>query len=296
MKEPAFMPIEVEDEGAGAAERVAPPRPLSWLLPSLSDSLFVALIWLLFISGAGWETLLGDADTGMHIRTGDWILARHAVPVRDPFSFTAPETPWYAWEWLGDVAFASAHRLAGLKGVVLFSGVIICLAITILFRHMIWRGAGIPAAFLMSLLAADALRLHFLARPHIFTTLLAVVTLWMLDHDRAKPGRAIWLLVPIAALWVNLHGGFLVLIVALGAYTAAALLRRETSRVWRYGALTAACSIATLANPYGWRLHQHVWTYLRSDWLLKSIDEFQSPVFRSEQSFKFEILLFLGLV
>ena len=53
MKESAFMPIEVEAEGAGAAERVAPPRIRSWLLPSLSDSLFVTLMWLLFISG-GW--------------------------------------------------------------------------------------------------------------------------------------------------------------------------------------------------------------------------------------------------
>jgi hypothetical protein len=232
----------------------------------------------------------------MHIRTGDLILTTHAVPVQDPYSFTVPDAPWYAWEWLADVSFATAHRLAGLKGVVLFSGVIIALAMTILFRHMIRRGAGIPVALLMSLLVADALRMHFLARPHIFTTLLAVITLWMLDRDWARPGRAIWLLVPIAALWVNLHGGFLVLIVALAMYTAAALLHRESVRIWRYGALTVACSIATLVNPYGWRLHRHVWTYLRSDWLLKSIDEFQSPAFRSEQSFKFEILLFLGLM
>lgn len=231
----------------------------------------------------------------MHIRTGELILTSHEVPVRDAYSFTVPNTPWYAWEWLADVVFASVHRLAGLKGVVLFSATIICLAMTILFRHMIWRGTGFHVAVVIILLVTDALRIHFLARPHIFTTLLAAATLWMLDYDWKRRSRAIWLLVPIAALWANLHGGFLVLIVSLAVFTAAALLRREPHRAWRYGLVTTACSAATLLNPYGWELHLHVWSYLRSDWLLKSIDEFQSPVFRSEPMFKFEVLLFVGL-
>ena len=166
----------------------------------------------------------------------------------------------------------------------------------ILFRHMIWRGAGVPVALFYESAGRRRFERSFSGPAAYLHNPVAAVTLWMLDRDWAKPGRAIWLLVPVAALWVNLHGGFLVLIVALVVFSAAALLRRETSRVWRYGALTAACSAATLINPYGWQLHLHIWSYLRSDWLLKSIDEFLSPVFRSEPMFKFEVLLFLGLV
>ena len=294
MNESVPMPVEA---GPAAIPAVRRPRVRIWpfLIPSLSDCLFVTLMWLLFISGVGWLTLLGDGDTGMHIRTGELILNTHAAPVRDPYSFTAPDTPWYAWEWLSDVTFASVHRLAGLKGVVLLSGTIICLAMIVLFRHMIWRGAGVHIALLLIVLVTGASSVHFLARPHIFTTLLAVVTLWMLDRDWAKPGRRVWLLVPMAALWANLHGGFLVLIVALAVFLASAMLSRDRHRAYRYGALTAACSAATLLNPYGWQLHLHIWSYLRSDWLLKSIDEFLSPVFRSEPMYKFEVLLFLGL-
>ncbi|HYM06641.1 MAG TPA: hypothetical protein VEU11_08790 [Terriglobales bacterium] len=287
------MPAAMPPVSATAPERARQPRRWS-VLPSLSDILFVSLMWLMFVTGVGWITLLGDGDTGMHIRTGELILTTHQAPVRDPYAFTAPDKPWYAWEWLADVAFGEAHRLAGLKGVVLLSGIIICLAITIVFRHMIWRGEGTHIALLMSLVLADALRFHYLARPHIFTTLLAAVTFWMLDRDWEKPGRSVWLLVPIAVLWVNLHGGFLVLIVSLALFTAAAVLRREPDRAWRYGKLTAACAAATLINPYGWNLHVHIWEYLRSDWLVKSIDEFQSPAFRSEGMFKFELLLFAG--
>jgi hypothetical protein len=265
------------------------------LLPSLSDTLFIALMVILFIAGRGWASLLFDADTGMHIRTGDFILRTHSVPVRDPFSFTLPTAPWYAWEWLADITFSAVHAGLGLKGVVLLSGTIICLAMMVLFRHMIWRGVGFHIAVLMIVLVVGASEIHFLARPHVFTILLTAVTLWMLDRDRSNATRAVWLMVPLTAVWANLHGGFLIAVVSVGAFAVEAAIRRDVAGAKRYGTLAAACAFATLINPYGWQLHVHIWHYLRSDWLINSIDEFQSPVFRSEGMFKFEVLLFLGL-
>src|SRR5437763_1425360 len=99
-----------------------------WLAPSFSDFLFISLLVWMFVTGsAGWAGLLADADTGWHIRTGDIILATHAVPTTDPFSFSKPGAPWYAWEWLSDLMFAGAFRAAHFKGVVLLCGVIIAL-------------------------------------------------------------------------------------------------------------------------------------------------------------------------
>jgi hypothetical protein len=271
-------------------------RVQALLLPSIPDVLFIALVVLLFMTGSGWSSLLADGDTGWHIRTGEFILQHHTVPTRDLFSYTAPNAPWYAWEWLSDVIFAGAHYFGGLKGVTLLSGTIACLAIIILFRHMIWRGAGVHVALFLSILAAGALDFHFLARPHIFTTLLTAVTLWMLDRDSSNPSRAIWALIPITILWTNLHGGFLVLIVAVTFFAAGALIRREKAKVLRYATLAACCSAATLINPYGWNLHLHIWNYLRADWIIDTIQEFQSPVFRTGETARFEVLLFLGLV
>ncbi|MCS7315284.1 MAG: hypothetical protein RMI94_06410, partial [Bryobacterales bacterium] len=53
---------------------------------------------------------------------------------------------------------------------------------------------------------------------------------------------------------------------------------------------------ASLLNPYGWRLHAHIASYLRSDWIRNVVDEFQSPKFRSEYSLYFELLLFGALM
>jgi len=256
---------------------------------------FLALMGALFY-GFGWMQLLADGETGTHIRTGDFILATRTVPVKDLYLFTNPKAQWYAWEWLSSVIFSAAHQVGGLKGVVLFTGSIICLALTILFRHMIWRGVHVHIAALITVIAANALGFHFLARPLIFTTLFTVVALWILDRDWSKPDRVAWVLVPMAALWTNLHGGFLVLIIALGLFAAAALMLRDKLRFLRYSGLAAACSAATLINPYGWQLHVHVWNYLRSDWLVSYIQEFQSPVFRGEGMAKVELLLFAGLI
>jgi hypothetical protein len=266
------------------------------LVPSQADWLFAALIVWLFVAGSGWESLLADGDTGWHIRAGEYILDHGRVPHADLFSFTRPGAPWCAWEWLSDVLFALANRAAGLKGVVLLAGVAIAASLTVLFRHMLARGVNFFVALAACLLAAGASGIHYLARPHVFTLLLLAVSLWVLGRDRREPGGAVWLLVPLTALWANLHAGFVALPASIAALGAASVLERRWRLVRRYAALATGCVVASLANPYGIGLHRHILEYLRSDWIRQAVDEFQSPRFRSESSAHFEILLFGGLL
>ena len=102
----------------------------------------------------------------------------------------------------------------------------------------------------------------------------------------------------MTVVWTNLHGGFLALIALLGVARRWGWRSRRGSgtpvsamRV-RYGALTCACAAASLVNPYGIRVAQHVIEYLRSDWIRNVIQEFQSPSFRNENMLQFEALLF----
>ena len=279
----------------------------AWLLPSFSDCLFIAVLTWLFAAGSvGWIALLADGDTGWHIRTGEWILDHGAVPRTDLFSFSRPGEPWFAWEWLSDVIFALLHRWAGLKALVLVTAVVITGAGTLLFRHMIWRGATPFAALLVTLLVFGASTIHHLARPHMFTLLGITVCLWLIDADRKCHSPWVWSLVPTTALWVNLHGGFLGLIACLGLLVLGEVIETgwnvwqdgavwNLSRVKRYALLAAACSAASLLNPYGWNLHLHVFEYMRSDFIKDSVQEFQSPSFRTESMMQFEILLLLAL-
>jgi hypothetical protein len=155
---------------------------------------------------------------------------------------------------------------------------------------------------LVALLGVGASTIHFLARPHVFTLLLLSISVWMIEADRKNASRRIWLLVPITAVWTNLHGGFLSLIAVLGLTAIGTGVEvwlgngRTIRDAMRYAKLTAACALASLINPYGWNLHIHVAEYLQSTWIKKVIEEFQSPSFRTESMMQFEILLLTGLV
>jgi hypothetical protein len=270
------------------------------LIPSLSDLFFLAALAWLFMGVYGWMGLLADGDLGWHIRTGEYILDHHTVPHQDLYSFSKPGSPWYAWEWLSDVIFGSLHRLAGLKGVVLTAGVVIALFATTLIRRMIWRGVNLLVAMLVALLGVGCSTVHFLARPHVFTLLLLSISIWIIEADRRRESSKIWWLVPLLLVWTNLHGGFLVMIAALGVATVGETIEgyliRDWSRPIRYAVLTAACAAVSLVNPYGYGLHRHVLEYLRSDWIRNAVQEFQSPSFRSESMLQFEALLFAGLI
>ena len=274
------------------------------LIPSLSDLFFLAvLIWLFMSSGAaGWQGLLADADVGWHIRTGEYILDHHAVPRHDLYSFSKPDAPWYAWEWLTDVIDGGLHRVFGLKGIVLMAAILISLYAISLIRRMVSRDTHLFVALAVALLGVGGSSMHFLARPHLLTLVLLSISVWMIEDDRLKPSWKIWLLVPLTIVWTNLHGGFLALIVVLGLAAVGTAIEAWFGSVGtlrdavRYGKLTLACVAASLVNPYGWNLHIHVAQYLRSDWIRNVVQEFQSPSFRSENMLQFEALLLVGLI
>src|ERR1700674_2051509 len=119
------------------------PNPILRVLPSLTDVAFLLPLILLFAGLEGVRTMLGDGDTGWHVRIGEWTLAPGQVPHQDIFSFTKPGEPFIAWEWLWDVSFAWVHMHWGLGGVVLVSLMVICTASALLYR-LVYRRCGNP--------------------------------------------------------------------------------------------------------------------------------------------------------
>lgn len=276
-----------------------------WARPSLGDLFLISLGVGWFAIGSGWMGLLADGDCGWHIRAGQWILDTRSVPRVDLFSFSRSGASWFAWEWLADVIFALLVRFWGLAGVVALAACVIVLAAWAVFRHMLWRGGNSLVSMGVVLVSVGACSIHFLARPHVFTLLLLAVSLWIVERDRRRPGAAVWLLIPLSAVWVNLHSGFFALPASLMVLTAGLAIeawidrerRRESwSACRRYAGLAAACVAASLTNPYGIGLHRHIASYLTSDWIRSAVDEFQSPRFRSENLLHFEALLLMALL
>lgn len=268
-----------------------------WLQPSLFDIFLIAVpFWFFSLADGGLGLLLADGDTGWHIRTGEWILEQGSFVYRDLFSFTKPGEPWFAWEWLSDVLFAWLHQAGGLQALAVFgmvAGVAFC---GLVFRHMVWQGANLWIALPLAFVSFGAATMHLLARPHLFTMVLLPAAAWWIEADRRRPSRSIWLLVPLAVLWANLHGGWPALIVML-VLTAAGVGAEEAAgaRRWRlagrYAALGGLCLAAALINPYGWKLHAHIFGYLQADHIRNMVGEFRAPSFRGEPMLHYELAL-----
>ena len=292
-----------EQANATRSAAVAP-AARDWPLPSLSDAAFLIpiLVLLWCTTGVGW--LLTDSDTGWHIRTGEWILSNHSVPATDIFSFTKPGSPWFAWEWLSDVLMAAVHHVAGLQGIVLLSLVFLGLTSTCIYRNAVAESGHRLIAIVMTSLAMAASTIHWLARPHLVTPLLAAVFLGTLIRAQ-RSGKPHFLLVlpPLTILWVNLHGGFFTGIVLLITYAVGSVVEDfiqedrfcVRTRAKNYALTAVACLAASVINPYGYRLHIHVAQYLGTSFYIQRISEFQSPDFHSFSAAYFETLLVLAI-
>src|SRR4051794_13587759 len=79
-------------------------------------ALLVAVLLIPAVLGSS-QTIFNDGDVSWHIATGQWILDHGAIPRTDPFSFTWAGKAWVPIEWLAEVLYASAYRLAGYGGV-----------------------------------------------------------------------------------------------------------------------------------------------------------------------------------
>src|SRR5260370_18564387 len=101
-----------------------------WFVPSLPDVFFGALLLATVAHPQGLRSLLSDGDTGWHIRAGELILQTGRVPVADPFSFSRPQQPWFAWEWLADVVVAQTWRWRGPAGGAALAGALVAPAAT----------------------------------------------------------------------------------------------------------------------------------------------------------------------
>jgi len=273
-----------------------------WWMPSLTDVFFLAVIFTLFLSDpAGWDRLVWDGDTGLHTRTGDWVLDHHSVPTTDPFSFTRPGQRWFAFQWLSGVVFALLNRWVGLKGIVLLAGVLIAATFLVMLRNMLFRGANGLVSMLLVLLAGNAMSIHFHARPHIFTLFFLAIAQYQIARDMKKPTPAFWLIVPMTLVWANMHSGFPVVLATLGLLVAGCSIQALTGKstwipVKRYAIALVLCCAATLINPNGFELYRHISQFLNNPWILQHIDEYQPPVFHSEAMYYFLAILFAALV
>lgn len=232
--------------------------------PSRADRLFLgSLIALLGLLAT--LSPVRNYDYWWHLRTGALIVEQASVPRADPFSFTAPGTPWVDHEWLFQVLVWAAHVHLGPSFLVLLKAAMVLGLMALVWRHLDREGHG-PAGkaiFLTIAIVGSAFRID--VRPELVTLLLVPLAVHLAIAARAG-GRA-WplaLIVALTALGANLHVGIilvpLLLVAGAGATAIAALCGRDRGAAgWPFALRLLVTGLASGAavglNPWGYELY-----------------------------------------
>ncbi len=230
---------------------------------------------------------LQDGDTLWHIRVGQIMLEQRQILREDLFSHTAGGQPWVAHEWLSEVIMAALYNLGGLPGLTMAFFLVTALTFTLLFQTARRLSNDWIAFIVISLSAVPMATTHLFARPHLFTWLLAALTLSLLVAN----DRRLWLLPLLTMLWANLHGGVLLGLLLQGAFLAGSLLDHWPGRSradWKDWLQTArrpllVCVLSFLAlglNPFGYAL---LWFnfQVNTEIFANAIGEWKSPDFNT---------------
>jgi hypothetical protein len=267
------------------------------LVPSLYQVALAAVLGAVFIVALAPRL---DTDFWWHLKVGAYISAHHIVPAHDFMSFTLPGHAWTDHEWLAELLLYGLYRVAGLWGPIVFFACLICTTFALVYLRMAQQSVNrVLALFLVSaaFIASSASWGPRIQMMTIFFLAAYMIVLERFDHTRR---RRLLVLFPLLMLpWANLHGGFVLGLVALVITLLGEWLNRVTRRphAWRPDdlralALTLGATVAvTMVNPNSLRQLLYPLTFILPNPYTNLIQESASPNFHMPVIMVFEGML-----
>jgi len=194
-------------------------------------------------------------DLGRHIKNGELILhGQFDVLFKNVYSLTDPNSPFINHHWLSGVVFYLLNQTIGFGGITIFGALILLLAFGILFLAAL-RKADFWLVALFSLPTILMLAERSDARPEIFSYLFIAIFIYALLRFEEQPqSNAIFWLIPVQILWVNLHIFFPIGLMLVGGVLIEKILLRWR-RAWgepivrKTALLLLFLAFACLLNP-----------------------------------------------
>jgi len=222
-------------------------RDLAPVKSATEPRLRIALFALTAICLLGiFSTEIADTDFWWHLKTGQYLIEHHSLPVPDPFASTTAsgQDPVQRFnlthEWLSQALLYLVYIAGGFPLVILVRGLFLT-GVCALSGFLATRVSGNFYAGIAAVFLTAAVAFEFRAdRPALVTFLGVAAFVAFLDLR-----IAIWLLPLLQLVWANCHGGFFLGWVVLLAYCAE-WRAPDRKRIW----LVTASSVAVSAlNP-----------------------------------------------
>ena len=253
--------------------------------------------WTYVILMINASLMLADSDTYWQTATGLWMLDHGELPRSDIYSFTKYGDYWISSSWLAQVLFAGAYRIFGWAGPLSLAAA--AAASTFAWLTSVLCRRMQPAyAILIAFVALLVSVTHLFARPHVLA--LPVMFAWaygLLSASERREAPSFWLL-PLLALWANLHGGFVFGLVLIGGFGLDALWNASVDNRGRLAlhwlAFAVCACAACCVTPYGWETVVASYRILDLGELLHVIMEWMPSDFGTLSRFELCILALIG--
>lgn len=211
-------------------------------------------VFFLLLSGYLHPITALTQDLGRHLLTGQIIFQTHAVPKTNLFSYTYPDFPFINHHWLSEVMFFLIHQAFGFVGLELIGAALVSIEFWLVFHFARKRSSFLVLIFL-SILYLRILFERTDIRPELFSFLFLALFVTILYSYREKFTKLIFLLIPLALLWVNMHIYFFVGITVLCLFLLDELIvhhkNLRNTHTFILGGVTLASLVVTLLNPNG---------------------------------------------
>ncbi|GAB4542102.1 MAG: hypothetical protein Fur002_11710 [Anaerolineales bacterium] len=193
------------------------------------------------------------------LRVGQETLQSGAIPVTDTISLSQSGQPIFYQTWLAGVLFYAARRIGGMTLVFLLRAALLALAYGALW-NMLRRAALNPMlASALLILLGLASGNNWALRSQLFAYPLFAWSVWSVLRWQQGDDKALWAQPALMALWVNVHGSFILPFILMGL----ALLFGKGNKTALLQTL-ALTALATLLNPRGWEAWRYFAFMMRS--------------------------------
>jgi tetratricopeptide (TPR) repeat protein len=220
---------------------------------------------------------LAEHDLFFHLKLGDLILARRAIPFRNLFSFTYPDHPDSDLAWAFQVLVSLLYRAGGFSAIVATKAGLCVAAVALAWRACRRAGVSPAEAACAAILCTLAAEPRMVERPHLVTFVGLGITQLVLDRLARADWRPLVWFPPVVAVWANFHAGvfFAPLCCALAGIGAAIDQRRgDRCAPALHFTIAALAAAASFASPGGTRLLSYLGWHTGLS-ATRNIDEFR---------------------